>query len=95
MLIVYFKIVISNFEIERIFKMADNNELEQNFVGVFLSNKMDKFFNITRMMKGKKYPFLIANTDRSDKTGSDWWSILDIDGKKDFLLFQKLYTAGR
>ena len=95
MLIVYFKMVISNFEIERIFKMADNNELEQNFVGVFLSNKMDKFFNITRMMKGKKYPFLIANTDRSDKTGSDWWSILDIDGKKDFLLFQKLYTAGR
>ena len=34
------------------------------------------------MMKGKKYPFLIANTDRSDKKGTHWWSILDIDGKK-------------
>ena len=39
------------------------------------------------MMKGKKYPFLIADTDRSDKPGTHWWSILDIDGKKDFLLF--------
>ena len=38
-------------------------------------------------MKGKKYPFLIADTDRSDKPGTHWWSILDIDGKKDFLLF--------
>ena len=85
---------ISNFEIERIFKMVDNNELEQNFVGVFLSNKMDKFFNKTRMMKGKKYPFLIANTDRSDKADTDWWSILDIDGKKDFLLFHSFGVKG-
>ena len=38
-------------------------------------------------MKGKKYLFLIANTDRSDKQGTHWWIILDIDGKKDFLLF--------
>ena len=72
---------ISNFEIVRIFKMANNNDLEQNFVGVLSSNKRNKFFNITRMMKGKKYPFLIANTDSSDKSGTHWWSILDIDGK--------------
>ena len=26
---------ISNFEIERVFKMIDNNDLEDNFVGVF------------------------------------------------------------
>ena len=78
---------ISNFEIERVFKMIDNNDLDDDFVGVFQSNKMNKFFNVTKMMKGKKYPFLIANTDRSDKPGTQWWSILDIDSKKYFLAF--------
>ena len=38
------------------------------------------------MMKGRKYPFLIANTDRSDKGGMHWWSILDIRPAHDFLL---------
>ena len=59
----------------------------KKIIGVFPSNETKRFFNITKMMKGKKYPFLIANTDRSDKEGTDWWSILDIDGKEDFLLF--------
>ena len=38
-------------------------------------------------MEGKRYPFLIVNTDRSDKQGTHWWSILDIDRKRDILLF--------
>ena len=46
------------------------------------------------MMKGKKYPFLIANTDRSDKKGTRYWSILDIDRKKDFLLFDSFGIKG-
>ena len=45
-------------------------------------------------MKGKKYPFLIANTDRSDKQGTHWWSILDINGKKYFLLFDSFGIKG-
>ena len=85
---------ISNFEIGKIFKMADNNDLEQNLVGVFRSNKMNKSFNITKVMKGKKYYFLIANTDKSDKAGTHWWSNLDIDGKKDFFLFDSFGVKG-
>ena len=46
------------------------------------------------MMKGKSYPFLIANADRSDKQGTHWRSILDIDGKKDFLLFDSFGLKG-
>ena len=46
------------------------------------------------MMKCKKYPFLIANTDRSDKKGTHWWSILDIDGKKEFLRFDSFGIKG-
>ena len=45
-------------------------------------------------MKGKKYPFLIAKTDRSDKPGTHWWSILDIDSKKDFLLLDSFGMQG-
>ena len=63
---------ISSFEIERVFKMIDKNDLEHSFVEVFPSNKMNKFFDIAKMLRGKKYPFLIANTDRSDKPGTHW-----------------------
>ena len=78
---------LSNVDIEEIFNKANNSDLLQNFVGVFSSEKMNKFLDFKKIMKGKKYPFLIANTDRSDKQDTHWWSILDIDGKKDFLLF--------
>ena len=41
----FVKVVICNFEIERGFKMIDDNDLDENFVGVFPSNKMNKFFD--------------------------------------------------
>ena len=85
---------LSNFDIEEIFNKANNNDLLQNFVDVFPSDKMNKFLGFKKMMKGKKYPFLIAKTDRSDKQGTHWWSILDIDGKKDFLLFDSFGIRG-
>ena len=85
---------LSNFDIEEIFNRANNSDLLQNFVGVFPSNKMNKFLNFKKMMKGKKYPFLIANTGRSDKQGTHWWSILDINRKKDFLLFDSFALKG-
>ena len=78
---------LGNFAIEEIFNKANNSDLLQNFVGVFPSDKMNKFLDFKKMMKGKKYSFLIANIDRSDKQGTHWWSILDIDGKKIFCYF--------
>ena len=77
----------SNFDIEEIFNKANNSDLLQNFVGIFPSDKTDKFLDFKKMMKGKNYPFLIANTGRSHKQGTRWWSILDIIVKKYFLLF--------
>ena len=85
---------LSNFDIEENFNKANNSDLLQNFLGVFLSCKMNKFLDFKKMMKGKKYPFLIANTDGSDKQGTHWWSILDINGKKDFLLFDSFGIKG-
>ena len=85
---------LSNFDIEEIINKANNSDLLQNFVGVFPSDKMNKFLDFKKMMKGKKYSFLIANTDRSHIQGTHWWSILDIDGKKDFLLFDSFGIKG-
>ena len=49
---------ISNFEIERVFKEINNDGLNENFLGVFPSDKINKFM-FERMMPGKKYPFII------------------------------------
>ena len=34
-----------------------------------------------------KYPFIIANTDDSEKDGTYWWSILDIEPRSDIFFF--------
>ena len=74
---------ISNFQIENAIKNIGDNDLNDNFVGVFPSNYMNKFIDHTSMISDKgKYPFIIPNTDSSEKTGVHWCSILDIqDGK--------------
>ena len=41
-----------------------------------------------------KYLSLISNTDRSDKQGTDWWSILDLYPKKEFFLFYSFGLKG-
>ena len=80
---------ISNFEIEPVFKEINSDDLNENFLAVFPSDKINKFIMFERMMPGKKYPFIISNTDRSDKNGTHCWSILNISPKSElfFLLF--------
>ena len=36
---------ISNFEIERIFKSADSNDLDENLIGVIPSDKMNRLIH--------------------------------------------------
>ena len=76
---------ISNFQIEDAIANIRDDNLTNNFVGVFPSNYMNKLIDDTAMMNelGGKYPFIIANPDARSKQGTHWWSILDIDPKKD------------
>ena len=39
---------------ERIFDNTDIKDLNENFVGVFPLDKMNCFFDLKKMMKGKK-----------------------------------------
>ena len=44
-----------------------------------------------RMMRGmhdKKYPFIISNTDRSNKNGTHWWSILNFSPERELIFFK-------
>lgn len=80
---------ISNFEIEKIIRNSSNDGLCKNFVGAFPSNKINHYMDFRYIMREKKdgkYPFLIANTDRSDKSGSHWWGILDISKEQNIFL---------
>ena len=78
---------ISNFEIEKIFKEINNEDINENFLGVFPSDKINKFIMFEKMMSGKKYPFIISNTERSNESGTHWWSILNISPKSELLFF--------
>ena len=46
----------------------------KKFSWCFSSNFMKKFITFHRMMNEKStwYPFIIMNTDRSDKKGTQW-----------------------
>ena len=78
-----------NFEIERIIKSITNEDLINHFVGVFFSEKMNKFIDFHGIMEERfaKYPFLILNTDRAGTTGRYWSGILDIHPKTLIYIF--------
>ena len=87
---------ISNVQLENAIENIEDDDLNDNFVSVFLSNYMNKFINHSAMISSKKgkYPFVIANTDSSEKGGTRWWSILDIDPKTDIFFFDSFGIDG-
>ena len=55
---------------------------------------MNKFIDHASIISDKgKYPFIIVNTDSSDKPGVHWWSILDIEPKTDIFLLLLLLLS--
>ena len=67
---------ISNDDIVNFIEEKTNNSVKSYFVGVFPSNYVIKFVSFHRMMTEKRgrYPFMIMNKDRSNKSGMHWWS---------------------
>ena len=65
---------ISNDQIEEAFKNMGDGDINDNFVGAFPSNHMNKLIDHKLMISKKKrqYPFIIANTDNSSKGGTHW-----------------------
>ena len=86
---------ISNFTIEKFVNEIDD-ELKNNFVSVFPSNRTLKFLKITEMVKNNKTkcPFMIMNTDRAGQKGAHWWSFLEISSKEQIFLFDSYGFVG-
>ena len=62
---------ISNETIENLFEKVNDDDLKNTFIGVFPSNFINKLISFHSIIKDKpkvKYPFIIMNTDRSDRT---------------------------
>ena len=81
---------INNIQIQNFFQKDENEDLKNNFVGVFSMDYISRFIKYHELIKGKKggkYPFAIFNTDAHNKPGTHWWSFLDIKPKKNLLLF--------
>ena len=86
---------ISNETIIKFFENETDDDLTSNFVGIFRSNYMTKFISFHEMMIEKnRYPFIIMNTDRSDKNSTHWWSFLDLHERKEIFLFDSFGFEG-
>ena len=86
---------ISNETIVKFFENETDDDLLSNFVGVFPSNYVTKFISFHEMMIEKNcYPFIIMNTDRSNKNGTHWWSFLDLRERKEIFLFDSFGFEG-
>ena len=88
---------ISNEAIEDFFEKVNDEDLKNNFIGVFPSNYINRFIYYHSIMKDRskvKYPFIIMNTDRSDRAGTHWWSFLDLHQKKEIFLFDSFGFEG-
>ena len=87
--------VIFNDEIVKFFEEKADDDVKKKFVGVFPSNYIIKFISFHEMMIEKgRYPFIIMNTDRSDKKGTHWWSFLELHPRKEIFLFDSTGLEG-
>ena len=86
---------ISNVTIEE-FINEENGDLKKNFVGLFPSHFIMYFKAFQQLIKEKSgsYPFMIMNTDRSNKKGTHWWSVFELHNRKTLFLFDSFGVEG-
>ena len=87
---------ISNFEINKFFENEENQDLKNDYMGVYLIDSITTYINFYEIIKKRngKYPFAIFNTGKQNKPGTHWWSLMVIYPKKNLLLFDGLRLEG-
>ena len=79
---------ISNVQIENAIENIEDDDLNDNFVSVFPSNRMSKFINHSAVISSEKgkYLFVIASADSSEKAGHIGGAYLISNRKLTFFL---------
>ena len=80
---------ISNLQIEDALENVDDDDIMENFIGVFPANHVNKYNDLKSMISEK-----ILQVSSSDKDGTYWWSIIDIGPKTDLSRFDSFGIDG-
>ena len=78
------------------FGESADDDVKKIFIGVFPANFVNRFISFHNMISESipKYPFVIMNTDRSDKKGTNWYSFFDLHPKKEIFTFDSFGFGG-
>ena len=87
---------ISDFQIKSPIENLNDNDINENFIGVFPANHMNKFIDYRSLIFEKKasirFQQLILTS--TEKNSTHWWSILDIEPKTDLFFFGSFGIKG-
>ena len=74
----------------------ENEDIKENFIGVYSSNSITRYINYYKIIKEKRcyYPFAIFNINRANKLETHWWSFLNVYPKTQLLLFDSKRFQG-
>ena len=66
---------ITNLEINKFFENEENQDIKNNYMGVYSINSITRYINFYEIIKKRntKYPLGIFNTDKHNKLGMYWW----------------------
>ena len=67
--------VISNLEINKFFKNKKNQDIKNNYIGVYSIDSITKYINYYEIIKKRnaKYPFAIFNSKKHNKPGTQFY----------------------
>ena len=87
---------ITNLEINKFFENEENQDIKNNYMGVYSMDSIIRCINVYEIIKKRngKYPFVIFNTDKHNKPDTHWWSFMDIHPPKNLQLFDSLGLEG-
>ena len=87
---------ITNLEINKFFENEENQDIKNNYMGVYSIDSITGYINFYEIIKKRnaKYAFAIFNTDKHNKPATHCWSFVDIHPKKSLLLFDSLGLDG-
>ena len=87
---------ISNSQIENAWKNMNDEDINDNFVGVFSSNHINKLIDHATMISENSFVTanVIANADSSEYGGTHRWGILGLEPKTDIFFFDSFGLDG-